>query len=180
MKTGTESKTKTYIAIVLGIVAVLTVARTLIPSSPSTAPVANTERGKVLPSESLDPRLHLDLLASSEEVKYEGTGKNIFRIEAQPVILPTVKVPPLISQQEPPKTVYIPPPPPPITLKYFGITNSKGEKPKAFLSQGEDVWIAHEGDVVNRHYRIVRISPGEVEIEDLLNNNRQNIPLTKG
>jgi len=181
MKTGTENKTKLYVAIVLGIIAVFIVGRTLMPSSPtSTSGAAPAERGKVSQTESLDPRLRLDLLASAEEVKYEGKGRNIFRIAAEPVIVPKVAVPPLLSQQEQAaKNVYIPPPPPPITLKYFGITNSKGEKPRAFLSQGQDVWIAHEGDVVNRHYRIVHISPKEVEIEDLLNNNRQNIPLTQ-
>jgi hypothetical protein len=41
------------------------------------------------------------------------------------------------------------------------------------------VWIAHEGDVVNRHYKIVHISPAAVEVEDLLNNNSQPIPLTR-
>ena len=33
---------------------------------------------------------------------------------------------------------------------------------------------------MNRHYKIVRISPTAVEVEDLLNNNRQTIPLTQG
>jgi hypothetical protein len=184
MKAGTENKTKLYIAIVLGIVAVLTVAWELMPSAPpTTRPVAVAATGeKVKPAqiESLDPRLRLDLLASSEEVKYEGKGKNIFRSASEEVVIPNVSVSPLLSQHLEAPKVYIPPPPPPITLKYFGITNAKGEKPKAFLSQGEDVWIAHEGDVVNRHYKIVRISPREVEVEDLLNNNRQNIPLTQG
>jgi hypothetical protein len=183
MKAGTENKTKLYMAIVLGIVAVLTVAWTLMPSgTASTAhPVAASNgKGKAGEFESLDPRLRLDLLASSEEVKYEGKGKNIFRSVQQPVVIPNVTMSPLLDHHPEAPKVYIPPPPPPITLKYFGITNTKGEKPKAFLSQGEDVWIAHEGDVVNRHYKIVRISPKEVEVEDLLNNNRQNIPLTQG
>lgn len=182
MKAGTENKTKLYIAIMLGIVAVLTVAWEMIPSAPTTPrPVGPTsEKAKPSHIEALDPRLRLDLLASSEEVKYEGKGKNIFRSPSEAVVIPNVRVSPLLDQHLEAPKVYIPPPPPPITLKYFGITNAKGEKPKAFLSQGEDVWIAHEGDVVNRHYKIVRISPREVEVEDLLNNNRQNIPLTQG
>ncbi len=94
--------------------------------------------------------------------------------------IPRAKVSPLLSQQEIARRANIPPPPPPITLKYFGISNGNGEKPKAFLSQGDDVWIAREGDVVNRHYKIVRISPNAVEVEDLLNNNRQSIARTQG
>jgi hypothetical protein len=189
MKAGTESKTKLRIAIVLGIIAIVVVGRTLIPlgtsngtSSSQPAPVAVSTAGRTAETvESLDPRLRLDLLASAEEVKYEGKGKNIFRA-ASVVEIPSVKVPPLHpgggSYVAP--NVYIPPPPPPINLKFFGITNAKGEAPKAFLSQGDNVWIAREGDVVNLHYKIVRISPNVVEVEDLLNNNRQNIPLTQG
>jgi len=188
MKAGTENKTKLRIAIVLGIIAVVVVGRTLIPlgtsnGAPSPAPVAvSTAQGKAAETvESLDPRLHLDLLATAEEVKYEGKGKNIFRAVEEVVEIPPVKVPPWKKQQEEARqNVYIPPPPPPINLKFFGITNAKGETPKAFLSQGDDVWIAREGDVVNRHYKIVHISPNVVEVEDLLNNNRQNIPLTQG
>jgi hypothetical protein len=32
---------------------------------------------------------------------------------------------------------------------------------------------------VNRQYKIVHISPNAVEVEDLLNNNRQSIRLTQ-
>jgi hypothetical protein len=186
MKVGTESKTKTRIAIGLAILAAIMVTWTLMPSGstpssqPAPAAASAPRTAAAQPSESLDPRLRMDLLASSEEVKYEGKGKNIFRIAAEPVVVPKVAVSPLLAQQQEARKVYIPPPPPPINLKFFGITNTKGERPKAFLSQGEDVWIAHEGDVVNRHYKIVRISPNAVEVEDLLNNNRQNIPLTQG
>jgi hypothetical protein len=183
MKAGAESKTKTRVAIVLVIVAIGTVIWTLIPQGALTtqpAPFAASPAKATASqaTESLDPRLRLDLLANSEEIKYTGKGKNIFSALPEQIDIPKVAKSPLLSQQGP--KVYIPPPPPPITLKFFGLTNTKGEKPKAFLSQGEDVWIAHEGDVVNRHYKIVRISPNAVEVEDLLNNNRQNIPLTQG
>src|SRR5436853_359153 len=74
------------------------------------------------------------------------------------------------------------PPPPPIMLKFFGFANKPGEPKKVFLSQGEDVFIAGEGEIVDRRYRILRIitNPASVEVEDVLNNNRQTIPLTQG
>ena len=177
-------------ALVLGIVALFMVTRTLLSSggsAPAPAPAATyTIKLKAAPpAESLDPRLRLDLLASSESVMYEGEGKNIFRA-TPPVEIPKVKVPPLLPK--PPETAQTPtppvppppPPPPPINLKFFGYSSGKGEQPQAFLSQGEEVWIAREGDVVNRQYRIVRITPTAVEVEDLLNNNRQSIRLTQG
>jgi hypothetical protein len=49
-----------------------------------------------------------------------------------------------------------------------------------FLSQGEDIFIAAEGDIVDRRYRVLRISPNAVDVEDVLNNNRQSLPLTQG
>ncbi len=73
-----------------------------------------------------------------------------------------------------------PPPPPPINLKFFGFANKPGEAKKIFLSQGEDVFIAGEGDIVDRRYKILHITPVSVEVEDVLNNNRQSIPLTQG
>ena len=185
MKAVEGSKTKARIAIVLVIAAILSVTWSLMSGGPSKlepAPVAaaGTKASVETVGESLDPRLRLDLLASSEEVKYEGKGKNIFRAAPEPVDLPAVKVSPLLRQQEEARqNVNAVPPPPPINLKFFGISNGKDERPRAFLSQGEDVWIAHEGDVVNRHYKIVHISPTAVEVEDLLNNNSQPIPLTK-
>jgi hypothetical protein len=48
------------------------------------------------------------------------------------------------------------------------------------LSQGEDVFIAVEGDIVDRRYKVIHISPTAVEVEDVLYNNRQSIPLTQG
>jgi hypothetical protein len=184
MKAGAESKTKLRLAIALLAVAVLTLIWTLRPSTPPAAepaPAAPAAKEKAAQSnEQIDPRLHLDLLANSEDVKYEGKGINIFRAGVEAVYIPQPKVSPLRDANHDAKGALIPPPPPPINLKFFGLTNSKGEKPKVFLSQGDDVWIAHEGDVVNRHYKIVRISPTSIEVEDLLNNNRQNIPLTQG
>jgi len=189
VKAGAESKTKQRVAIVLCIVAILTVAWALMSGGapkPEPAPgtAASPEKAKPgLLGESLDPRLRLDLLANSEKVQYQGNGTNIFRAGAEQVNIPNAKVSPLLRQQQDDaarRAATAPPPPPPINLKYFGSSNSKGEKPKAFLSQGDDVWIAREGDVVNRHYKIVHISPTAVEVEDLLNNNRQSIPRAQG
>ena len=74
--------------------------------------------------------------------------------------------------------VAAPPPPPPINLKFFGLASRTGEPTKIFLGTGEDVFVAGEGDIVNRRYKIVKINPNSVDIEDVLSNRRQTIPLT--
>lgn len=126
---------------------------------------------------SIDPSLRYDWLNVSENTKYEGNGRNIFMAQAeipQPVAPVTPDKGPLAGLPTGP------PPPPPINLKFYGFASRPGEPKKIFLSQGEDVFIAGEGDIVDRRYKVLHISPMSVEIEDVLNNNRQSIPLSQG
>jgi hypothetical protein len=127
-------------------------------------------------SESLDPRLQLKLLEASEAIKYEGKGRNIFLAQAE--VIPQPKV--AVNVKPQPVVPPGPPPPPPINLRFFGFASRPGEPKRVFLMQGEDTFIAGEGDIVDRRYRIIRIGPTFVEVEDVLNNNRQSIPLTQG
>ncbi len=199
MKLGAENRTKLIVAAVLMTIAAavfllnsggsppkatapVPTATPLATSRPSAASRPATARSRskkvsVAPR-SLDPTLRYDWLKGSEDTKYEGTGRNIFMTQAEiptPITKPQTDEEKEAANQPPP-----PPPPPPINLKFFGFASKPGESKKIFLSEGEDVFIAAEGDVVNRHYKVLRISPTSVEIEDVLNNNRQSIPLTAG
>lgn len=179
---------------VLGGLALLLVAYEFWPSSTTATPTASqtttakpavrrSASGKILPpvEPRLDPTLDLNLLSQSEEIKYEGNGRNIFvagsvaKIE-KPKRTGATDTHVVAAIQGPPP----PPPPPPITLKFFGFANKPGETKKVFLSQGEDIFIAAEGDIVDRRYRVLHISPTAVDVEDVINNNRQSLPLTQG
>jgi len=195
VKLGSESRNKQIAAAVLGVIALVFVARMLFPSAPSepevtvaAAPVTSAPpprpmgktrpgaRRLAAPPHSIDPSLRYDWLKASEDTKYEGNGRNIFTAQAeipQPVKGPT-EAEKLAAQGPPP-----PPPPPPINLKFYGFASKPGEPKKIFLSQGEDVFIASEGEIVDRRYKVLHISPMSVEIEDVLSNNRQMIPLTQ-
>ena len=127
-------------------------------------------------AQSLDPTLRTDLLKVSEDTKYEGTGRNIFKVW---IDIPHVYQPP--AQPTAQDTGPPPPaPPPPIDLKFYGYATPAGGTKRIFLAQGEDVFIAREGDIVDRRYKVVRISGTAVEILDVLSNNRQSIPLNQG
>jgi hypothetical protein len=128
--------------------------------------------------ERLDPTLDLRLLAQTEQTKYAGSGRNIFVAQ---VDIPAPVAPVITDNATPmgPPAPPPPPPPPPITLKFFGFANKPGEPKKVFLSQDGDVFIAVEGDIVDRRYKVIHIGPTSVEVEDVLYNNRQNIPLTQ-
>lgn len=70
------------------------------------------------------------------------------------------------------------PPQSPIPLKFFGFANQPGEPKKVFLSKGEDVFIASEGEIVDRRYEVVRISPTSVDIRDVVGSGPvQSLPL---
>ncbi len=126
----------------------------------------------------LDPTLRYDWLKQSEDTEYKGAGRNIFQAQMdipQPLRNGTTDHP-KIAAKNGPVTPAPPPPPPPIELKFFGFASHPGEPKKVLLLQGEDVFVASEGEIVDRRYKVLRISPSSVEIEDVLNNNRQEIP----
>ena len=134
------------------------------------------------PTPSLDPRLKLEQLELAENTEYAGTGRNIFQDQAESVI-PTPVQGPFKQKPQPTPPPGPPPipPPPPINLRYFGFANNSGSPlRKAFLSNGDDVFVAAEGDIVNRRYKILRINPTSIEIQDVLSNNTQSIPLSQG
>ena len=194
MKLGTENRTQLITLAVLVGIAILALAYEYWPASPASAPVAaqvastptkpqmrRSASGKMVPvvAPRLDPTLDLKLLSQSEDIKYAGNGRNIFVPHSEPVIIPKPKKSGATDQQ----VAYVPPPipgPPPITLKFFGFANRPGETKKVFLAQGEDIFIAAEGDIVDRRYRVLKISPTSVEVEDVLNNNKQTLPLLQG
>ena len=138
----------------------------------SPAPVRRRGHAAAAASQSLDPTLHLALLAGTEGVQYKGSGRNIFRSQEEAAPIPKPVAPAL--------TATGPPSPPPINLRFFGFASRPGEAKRVFLSSGEDVFIASEGDIVNRRYRVLHIGVNTVEVEDVLGERRQVIPLTQG
>ncbi len=125
-------------------------------------------------AQTLDPTLRLDLLKASEDVTYKGTGRDIFRSQPDPVEIPKPVTPDV--KPGPP----VPPPPPPIDLKFYGFASRKDGYKRIFLLKGEDVFIAKEGDIVDRRYKIVHIGQNSVDVEDVLTNNHQTLPLVAG
>ncbi len=125
---------------------------------------------------SLDPTLRFDLLKSSEDVTYKGNGRNIFSSQAPPPQeIPSVVKSPVVDNTPPP-----PPPPPPSGLKFYGYAGPKNGGKKIFLIKGEDIFLAKEGDVVDRRYKIVRVGTTSVEVQDVLTNHTETIPLGAG
>jgi len=150
------------------------------PSMPSgTAPGVDAVK-LASTSSSLDPTLDEAAMLRTESLVYSGTGRNIFSATYTPppaeVVKPKFNPRPVVAPPPVPTGPPPPPPPPPINLKFFGTANRKSGKLQAFLLQGEDVYLAQEGDIVARKYKIVSISANSIQVTDLQNNNTQTLP----
>jgi hypothetical protein len=189
VKIGAENKTKLRWMIALLVVVGLVVVYDFVdfgtssaaPPAPSTAATSaaavkkKVEQAQV-EDNTLDPRLRPDILARSQNVKYEP-GRNIFRMEEGPSEKTIVGVRPPMGP-EPLPTPTPPPPPPPIPLKFYGFANKPNEPKKVFLAHDDEVFVAKQGDIVERKYKVVQINTASVVIEDMLYNNRQPIQMT--
>ncbi len=194
MKVGADNKKMLYVMIALAAIAAFMIVRVVlsfsspantvtasvpgaVPAQPEAANKLGGRHGRGDPP--LDPTLRTDLLKNSEAAVYKGSGRNIFEEQAE---IPQAVAPVISHKTEAPTQpiAILPPPPPPIPLKFYGFANRPGQPKSVFLADGDDIFIGHEGDIVNRRYKIIHIMPTQVEIEDVQNNHREAIPLTQG
>jgi hypothetical protein len=129
-------------------------------------------------SAQLDPTLRMEAMLVTESLAYSGNGRNIFSANSVPVEIPKPIAPVRKGGPPPPPPPPPgPPPPPPIDLKFFGTTTGADGKRDAFLLHGDDVFLAADGDIVQRKYKVISISANSILVEDMANNNRQTLPL---
>jgi hypothetical protein len=138
----------------------------------------------------IDPKLRLDLLAKVQSVEVGPAERNLFQFGAAavPALPPGMKDRKILpgpmttaaaggpDAGGPPPS----PPPPPITLKYYGYTAKRADGLKrAFFLDGEDIFVAAEGDLIKKRYKVVHIGTNSAEVEDIQFNHKQPLPLAE-
>lgn len=145
---------------------------------------------KGVDTSTIDPRLRLDLLAKVQAVDLAPAERNLFQFgAAPPVVVPAPdpgKIVPKTQEQIRAEQARLnpgpppPPPPPAITLKYYGYTAQRTDgRKRAFFLDGDDIFVAAEGELIKKRYKVVRIGVTSVEVEDTQFNHTQMLPLAE-
>lgn len=143
----------------------------------------------------VDPALRLDLLAKLQQVKSEGGERSLFEFSSapppKPVGPPEKKIHAKLTQKGAmaaamagagavagAPTTPLKPAAPPIPLKFYGyLSPLKLGVKRAFFLSGEDIFVASEGELVQKRYRVVRIGVNSVVMEDTQFKSEQTLPL---
>jgi hypothetical protein len=127
-----------------------------------------------------NPRLHHDRLERARKSEYKSSGRNIFSPVAPPPAKVVAQTAPRRHEwptvQPPPPTP--PPPPPTLPAKFFGYgTVPNGSGRRAFLTNGDEVFIVAEGEVLLNRFRILRVGNASLEFEEISTGRRGTAPL---
>ena len=122
----------------------------------------------------------MDAMLVSEGVEYSGIGRNIFSPNSAPPVViqkPIAPARPNQVQVAPPPVRTGPPPPPPIDLTFFGTETDAAGVRQAILLHDDAVYTAKAGEIVVRRYRILTVDARSIQVEDLVTNNKQTLPM---
>ena len=123
-----------------------------------------------------NPELQRWRLDAGRKTEYKSSGRDLFRESLPPTPPPKRQDP--IPDRTPPPPPPIPPPSLPANMKFFGYgTVPNGASKRAFLTDGEEVYIVGEGDTLLGRFRILRIGNGTLEFEEIDGGRRNSVPM---
>ncbi|HXN53488.1 MAG TPA: hypothetical protein VN943_16270 [Candidatus Acidoferrum sp.] len=122
-----------------------------------------------------NPELRHWKLDASRRTEYKSSGRDLFSQTLPPA---PPQRPPERPPDPPPPVVVERPPSLPANMKFFGYgTVPNGTSKRAFLSDGEEVYIVGEGDTLLGRFRILRIGNASLEFEELGTGKRNSTSL---
>ncbi|MBI1737842.1 MAG: hypothetical protein HYR58_01170, partial [Acidobacteria bacterium] len=119
-----------------------------------------------------NPSLRIDKLERIRKLEYNGSRRSIFTAYMPPPPAPPI---PKIDPSKLP-----PPPEAPLTLpvKFFGYaTDPTSGRKRAFFTDGEDVFILSEGEMLQNRFRLLRIGNATADFEEIQSGKRATLPL---
>jgi hypothetical protein len=147
-------------------------ARTPPRAQASTLPGAKAA-GKQKGSDELsryDPLVKLERLEALEARPLPKLQRNPFEFVARP----TPGSPVQTGAAAPAATQ---PLPPPVTLKAMGYSEGKGGVKEAMVSDEDQVFVVHEGDSVGSRYKVIKITPTVITVEDATLHQTVDLPV---
>jgi hypothetical protein len=162
-----------FLAIVSGIIWYLNTRDTS-----SAASVVSVD-GNYVPMTVENPSLQIDKLERLQHVEYTGSHRNIFS-ETPPPHVPTAKEIAAAKQNAPPVMPAAPPLPPPVQVdvKFYGyIDDTRTGARRAFFTDGENIYIAGIGDMLENRLRVTKIGNDTVELMEVSSSRRTTIPI---
>jgi hypothetical protein len=126
-----------------------------------------------------NPALQREKQEASRKTEYKGGGRDLFSAIAP--------APVAVAQKEerrgPQGPVALSPPPPPSlpgNVKFFGYgTVPNGTAKRAFLSDGDQIFIVAEGDTLLGKYRVVKIGNANLDFEEIASGRRGSAALSE-
>ena len=139
----------------------------------SAKPVVTADAGSAAQNPQLlsvdNPQLHKDPVEKARKTEYKSGGRNIFSRE----IPPKPPTPAEIRKANEQRTQVVQPiviekRVTPLPVKFFGYgTVPNGTARLAFFSDGDDVYVVKEGELLMNRFRILRIGNTNLEYEEV-------------
>ena len=117
-----------------------------------------------------DPELNLSLLKKLQSQPLSPIGRDPFAFESS--------APPRPAASEAPQAAAAAPPPPP-PLKAMGYADMPGGVREAYVSYEDQVYSVQEGDTIANKFKVLKVSPTQVEVEDASSKEKLKLPIAQ-
>jgi hypothetical protein len=116
-----------------------------------------------------DPGVRLDLLKELQNRPLPRLARNPFEFEVRR----TAPTEPTTPAAAPAASA----PPAPLPLKAVGYTEKAGGVKEAIVSDEQEIYIVHEGESFAKRFRVVKISPAAIDVDDETTHQTIRLPI---
>jgi hypothetical protein len=119
-----------------------------------------------------DPELNLELLKKVQSRSLSPVGRDPFVFQSPTPPRPAGSAAPQAAPEAPA-------PPPPSPLKAMGYSEMPGGVREAYVSYEDQVYSVQEGDTIASKFKVLKVSPTQVEVEDASSKEKLKLPITQ-